>query len=244
MNWCAAQVLCALQSRSVLALGAFVSYSVPVHCVTATHALPSLTVEYDVPTTHAAHWRSAVAEPALDWPWPTAHVVHTAQLSVASVVLVLALNEPPAHAAHCRSLLAVAATVVRKPGAHGALTAWHAAPLSTAENVEPATHAAHWRSLTASPSTDSPWPLGHVAQVAQLSVASVVLVVALNVPAAHAAHCRSLVAVAATIVRKPGPHGALTAVHSAALLTLEYVEPATHAVHWWSAVAEPCVERP
>ena len=94
-------------------------------------------------TMQAAHWRSAVAEPAADWPWPTGHVAHTEQLSAERVVLVLALNEPGSHAAHVRSLLPVAATVVRKPGAHGALTAAHAAPSLAAENVEPATQAAH-----------------------------------------------------------------------------------------------------
>ena len=68
MNWWSPHVLCASQSRSVLALGAVFSYSVLVHCVTATHELPSFTLEYSVFTTQAAHWRSAVAEPAADWP--------------------------------------------------------------------------------------------------------------------------------------------------------------------------------
>ena len=127
-------------------------------------------------------------------------MAHVAQLSVASVVLVVALNVPEAHAAHCRSLLAVAATVVWKPGPHGALTALHALPSLVVENVEPAMHAAHSRSEVAEPNEEWPWPVGHVAHAVQLSVASVVLVMALNVPGAHAAHCRSLLAVAATVV--------------------------------------------
>ena len=81
-------------------------------------------------------------------------MAHAAQLSVASVVLVVALKVPEAHAAHFKSLLTVAATVVRKPGAHGALTAWHALPSLLDENVEPATHAAHWRSADAEPALD------------------------------------------------------------------------------------------
>ena len=135
-------------------MGTAVSYSVPLHVVTATHALPSSTLEYAVPATHAAHLRSAMVEPASDWPLPAGHVAQAVQLSVASVVLVPALKRPAPHSAHCRSLLALAATVVRKPGPHGALTGWHAAPLSTLENVEPAVHAAHLRSAMVEPASD------------------------------------------------------------------------------------------
>ena len=128
-------------------------------------------------------------------------MAHSAQLSVASVVLAPALNEPAAHAAHVRSLLLVAAAVVWKPAAHGALTATHAAPLSTAENVAPATQEAHWRSAVAVPAADWPWPAGHVAHTAQLSVAVVLaLTLALNEPFAQAAHVRSLLTVAAAVV--------------------------------------------
>jgi hypothetical protein len=63
-------------------------------------------------TTHAAHWRSAMAEPSIDKPQPMGHVVHTAQLSVANVLLATDLNEPSTHGAHVRSLLVVAPAVV------------------------------------------------------------------------------------------------------------------------------------
>ena len=127
-------------------------------------------------------------------------MTHAAQLSVASVELVPALKEPGAHVSHVRSLLALAAVLVKVPAPHAALTGAHASPLSTAENVEPATQPAHWRSADAVPSTARPEPTAHVAHDAQLSVASVELVPALNVPGAHAAHVRSLLAVAAAVV--------------------------------------------
>ena len=171
-------------------------------------------------------------------------MAHAAQLSVARVVLVLALNKPGSQAAHERSLLAVAATVVRKPGAHGALTAAHAAPSLAPENVEPTTQAAHWRSAVAEPAADWPAPTAHVVHTVQLSEASVVLVVALKEPNAHSTHVRPLLAEAATAVRKPGPHGALTATHGASLFTSEYVEPATQALHLRSAVLEPGADWP
>jgi hypothetical protein len=80
--------------------------------LTAEQTAPLSSPEYVVPATQAAHWRSASAEPAADWPWPMPQVAHAAQLSVASVVLAPALKEPDAQGAHVRSLLAVAAAVV------------------------------------------------------------------------------------------------------------------------------------
>ena len=59
------EAVCVLQSRSVEAVGATFSYSSDVHSVTATHALPSLALEYVLPDAHAAHWRSATVEPAV-----------------------------------------------------------------------------------------------------------------------------------------------------------------------------------
>jgi hypothetical protein len=201
MNWCASHVVCALQPRSLLAVGAPCSYSVPVHVVTATQAALLSTLEYALPDWQAAHWRSATAEPATDMPWPTAHVAHVAHSSTASVVLVPALKVPAAQLAHCRSLLVVAAAVVWKPAAHGALTAAHAAPSLVAENVAPAWQAAHWRSAKAEPATDMPWPAAHVAHAAQLSTASVFKLASdLNVPVAHGVHVRSDEVVATALV--------------------------------------------
>jgi hypothetical protein len=73
----------------------------------------------------------------------------------------------------------------------------------------------------------------------QLSVATVELVLLLNVPSAHAAHFRSLLAVAATVVWKPGAHAALTCWQGAPLSTSEKVEPALQVAHWRSVVVEP-----
>ena len=134
----------AAQVRSAAAVATALVYEPGAHgALTAKQVLPSFTPEYAVPGSQAAHLRSLVDEPCATRPWPTGHVAHTAQLSVAIVVLVVALKEPKAHSTQVRSLLAEAATAVRKPGPHGALTATHLAPLSTAEKVEPAMHAAH-----------------------------------------------------------------------------------------------------
>ena len=83
-----------------------------------------------------------------------------------------------------------------------------------------------------------------MAQAAQLSVASVVLVPVLKRPAPHSAHCRSLLALAATVVRKPLPHGELTSWHALPSLTIENVEPAMHAEHLRSALLEPASDWP
>ena len=174
----------------------------PHGALTAMHASPLSTGEYAVPTSQAAHWRSAASEPAADWPWPAGQVAHGVHESVAVVfVLVPSLKWPEAHAVHMRSLLAVAAVVVWKPGPHGALTATHTSPLSTGEYVVPTSQAAHWRSAVAVPAADWPWPAGHVAHGVHTSVAVVfALVWSLKWPEAHGAHSRSLLAVAAAMV--------------------------------------------
>ena len=46
--------------------------------LTATHASPLSSLEYDVPATQEAHWRSAIAEPAWDMPSPAGHMAHAA----------------------------------------------------------------------------------------------------------------------------------------------------------------------
>ena len=84
-----------------------------------------------------------------------------------------------------------------------------------------------------------------MAHAAQLSVAvALVLTLALNVPVAHATHVRSLLAVALNLVYVPAAHLALTATHASPLSAPEYVEPATHAAHCRSAVAEPSADMP
>jgi hypothetical protein len=61
----------------------------------------------------------------------------------------------------------------------------HTLPLAVFEKLEPAVQGAHWRSVVAVPSTDLPEPMGHVAQLAHLSisVASVLMLMdGLKVP--------------------------------------------------------------
>ena len=101
-------------SRSLLAVAAVLVKVPAAHtALTVAHVSPLSSVEYDVPATQAAHWRSAVAEPAAAWPWPTPQVRHAVQVSAAVVLpLTSALKVPDAQGAHVRSLLAVAAAVV------------------------------------------------------------------------------------------------------------------------------------
>ena len=234
------------QVRSLLAVAVALVYLPGAQgLLTATHAAVPPLAENVAPLWHGVHVLSAVAEPAAK-PKPAEHVAHAAQLSVAVVpALALALNVPVAHAWHSRSLLAVAPAEVNEPAAHVALTAAHASPLLTDENVEPTTHGAHWRSAAAEPSADLPSPTAHLAHTAQLSVAMVLaLTLALKVPKAHAVHTTSLLALAAVVVNVPAAHGALTATHASPLSSVEYVEPATHAAHWRSAVAEPATDMP
>ena len=107
--------------RSVLAVGALSRYVPAAHgALTATHALPSLTLEYVEPTTHAAHWRSSVADPALDMPWPAGHVAHAVHASLPTV----ALKVPAGHAEHTRLLVSVGALVSYSPAGH-VLMSWH-----------------------------------------------------------------------------------------------------------------------
>jgi hypothetical protein len=193
----------ASHSRSLLTVAPLVvKVPGPHGALTTVHASPLFAGENVEPATHPAHWRSAMAEPAADMPWPTAHVAHAAHSSTASVVLVLALKVPSAQLAHCRSLLAVAAAVVWKPAVHGALTAAHAEPSVVAENVAPAWQAAHWRSAVAEPTEDMPCPTVQVAHVAHDSLPAA----ALNEPAGHAEHTRLDVSVGAMISYSPAAH--------------------------------------
>jgi hypothetical protein len=149
---------CVAQSRSLVAVGSAFSNSPDLQVVTATHALPSLAAEYVVPGTHAAHWRSAEAEPAAVMPCPARHIDQGLQLLRPDEELYV----PSAHAAHSRSLKAVAAAVVKLPAAHAALTVSHSSPLTVLENVSPSAQTPHTRSCVAAPGLCSPSPIGHV----------------------------------------------------------------------------------
>ena len=88
------------------------------------------------------------------------------------------------------------------------------------------------------PSTERPWPAGHVAHAAQLMRPAL----AVNVPGAQSAQVRSLLAVAVALVYLPGAQGLLTATHAAVPPLAENVAPLWHGVHVLSAVAEPAAK--
>jgi len=229
------EALCVLQSRSLVAVGSAFSNSPDLQVVTATHALPSLAAEYVVPGTHAAHWRSAEAEPAAVMPRPAAHADQSVQEAWSAV----AVNLPSAHAVHTRSLLAVAPASVNVPAVQLVWAVVQALPLSAAENVEPARQASQTRSAVAEPAVSWPWPAAHVAHGAQeLSPAT-----AVKVPLAQSAHVRSFVEVGAVSSYVPGAQLVLRSWQVSSLSALENV-PVVHAVQIRSVVAEPTVECP
>ena len=168
---CGQRALCVLHVRSEASVGLAVSYSSAVHTVTALHASPLLAVENVASCVHAAHWRLAVAEPALDWPWLAGHVRH----GVHDICPALAVKCSAAHALHVRSAAAVATAVVYMPEAHGALTRSHASALFTLEYVLPTTQAAHWRSVEAEPSCRIPVPASQSWKVVQAPLPLAVL---------------------------------------------------------------------
>ena len=229
-----------LHVRSDVNVGADDSYCVPSHVCTALHALPSFASEYVVPSVHAVHCRSAVAEGVLDAPCPVGQVAHAAQASVAvTLALALALYVPEAQVAHSRSPETVAATLVYVPAAQAADTALHALPSFSLFQLVPSPQDAQLRSTDAEGVFDAPWPTGHVAQAAQESVdVTLALVPVLNVSDGHAVHATLLLTVAATLVYVPAAQAEDTAVHAAPLSASEYVVPSSQAVHVRSDEAE------
>ena len=73
-----------------------------------------------MPTVQAAHWRSAVAEPGADWPWPAGHVAHWVHASLPNV----ALKVPFTHGEHTRSDMSVKAVISNSPAEH-VVRSWH-----------------------------------------------------------------------------------------------------------------------
>lgn len=101
---------------------------------------------------------------------------------------------------HCRSLVAVG-TAASNSSDVQVVTSPQAAPSSAALKVVPLLHASQVRSAVALPASSWPWPAGQVAQAAQVSVASMLLLALdLNCPLAQAVHVRSTVAVATALV--------------------------------------------
>ena len=174
-----------------------------------------------------------------------------------------AANWPPAQLLHTRAEDVVASADQYVPASHSPLASKHSAPLSTSEYREPRTQAAHWRSAMAVPSTDMPWPAGHVDHAAHAALP----VVALKVPAAHAEQTRSQSAPEADDSYLPAAHTVnaaqtrslarlgdadtysstvqvVSAWHAVPSFTFEYVESTTQAAHWRSAVAVPATDWP
>jgi hypothetical protein len=163
--------------------------------LTAVHVLLSLTLLKVVPGTHASHMRSAVAEPAVFWPWPAGHVAQAEHAPLPAT----SLKWPAAHAAQSRSDVVVGAALRYSPAAHSALTAVHALPLSVLLKVATPSHASHTRSAVAEPAVFWPWAAGHVAQAAHASLPAVVL----NICSGHSEHTRSDVVVGSAVEYSP-----------------------------------------
>jgi len=173
---------------------------------TALHATVLAPVEYVVPTTQAAHWRSALAVPAADWPWPTGQVAQALHVPRPA----LAVNVPEAHAVHLRSTDAEGAISWYSPETQPAVIVAHAAPSSAALKVVPLLQATQVRSTVALPATFWPWPAGQVAQAAQEDSPAL----AVNVPEAHAVHVRSLEVVSTAVSYSPAGHSAVRAAQA------------------------------
>ena len=180
--------------------------------------------------------RSSVADPACDMPKPAGHIVQ----ALHDIAPAFALKVPASQLAHLRSLLAVAMAVVYVPGAHGALTALHTAPLMAAENVSPTVHGAHWRSESEDPAVVMPNPIGHVDQTPHDMRSAL----AVNVPGLQSSHVLSLDAVAAFFKKVPGLQGALILSHAVSLCEAENVDPTSHGAQRRSAMSEPALDMP
>ena len=106
--------------RSLESVAALFMYSPAAHSPRmAAHAAPLSSAENVAPSSHAAHWRSAVSEPATDMPSPAAHVFHAAQAWLPAV----AFHVPLAQVAHSRSDEAPGALVSYLPAAHTVMSA-------------------------------------------------------------------------------------------------------------------------
>ena len=146
------------------------------------HSLPLLYAENAEPTAHARHWRSTIAEPALDCPEPSEHVDQVAHASLP----VVALNDPGWHTAQVRSLVAVGERSLYSPIGQSLRTGEHAVPSSLVEKVLPTVHGVQTRSAVAEPAFSMPDPSGHVCQVTHEALPSP----ALNAPSVHSVQAR------------------------------------------------------
>ena len=78
----------AVHTRSDVAVAAALRYMPASHtALTDSQAAPSLVVENADPEAQASQTRSAVAEPAVSWPWPAAHVRQASHASLPAPTL-------------------------------------------------------------------------------------------------------------------------------------------------------------
>ena len=207
--------------RSLLAVAMAVVYVPGAHgALTALHTAPLMAAENVSPTVHGAHWRSAVAEPALDCPYPTPHAVQTVHLSLPNVDL----KNPSGQRAQTRSELVVDAMLMYWPGMHGAFTALQALPSLTSEKAVTPLQTPHSRFTIAEPESICPWPTGQTSHVVHAALSAV----ALKVPLGHVAHVRSDDVEGAASLYWPVPQGALTTWHGEPSDVLENVEMPSH----------------
>jgi hypothetical protein len=149
--------------------------------LTQVHAVSPPPEKVD-PSTHTAHCRFSVADPACTTPEPAGQVDQVVQDPWPAEDA----NDPSWHGVHVRSLLAVAAAVVNEPGAHGWLTATQGSTPPDTEYATPTLQASQALSSVVDPVTH-PNPGEQTAQLVQAPLPWV----ALKVPAAHGVHMRS-----------------------------------------------------
>ena len=102
--------------------------------LTEAHALPSSVLLKVATPSHASHTRSAVAEPAVFWPWPAGHVAQAEHAPLPAAVLkwpaahaslpAVVLNICSGHSEHTRSDVVVGSAVEYSP-AEQVFTVWH-----------------------------------------------------------------------------------------------------------------------
>ena len=179
----------AAHSRSDVDVAAAVSYEPATHgAVSGAHASPAVVAENELPSTHAAHRRSAMEEPAADWPSPAGQVRHAAHVPWPATEV----NVPAAHGLHSRFDVSDGALDSYDPLPHAAESTVHSRSL-VADGAKasycPSTHTAvfwHTRSDEVVGERRSNVPTPHVARHALHAARPVSLA---KVPAAHARHC-------------------------------------------------------
>ena len=119
-NSAATHVVCATQTRSAVRLGALVSYSLAAHRLCVVQ-VPELIVVENEPDQHCTQIRSAMAVGLDTTQSPAGHVCQSVQAAFACIALKVSAGQ----GAHPRSLERVATTLRYSPAGQSADTAWH-----------------------------------------------------------------------------------------------------------------------